>query len=126
MGAEGTSRRWRCPFGLIIVHLSEAESRSCANPSTAQKCHQAPPAAFIELSSPSWKHTGQVPLMHRVPWATFLQHRNAIKPRRLQLLDEAPLLGSSKLIQHSNKHAQDALVTAAQAAQVQHPLLLAG
>lgn len=32
MGAEGASRRWRCPIGLIIVHLSEAESRSCANP----------------------------------------------------------------------------------------------
>ena len=32
MGAEGTSRRWRWPSGLIIVHLSEAESRSCATP----------------------------------------------------------------------------------------------
>lgn len=32
MGAEGTSRRWRWPRGLIIVHLSDAESRSCATP----------------------------------------------------------------------------------------------
>lgn len=42
MGAEGTSRKWRCPFGLIIVHLSETESRSCANPSAAQQMGKAP------------------------------------------------------------------------------------
>ena len=32
MGAEGASRRWRWAMELIIVHLSDAASRSCASP----------------------------------------------------------------------------------------------
>ena len=36
-GGEGASRRWRWPRGLIIVHLSEAESRSCARPACSKQ-----------------------------------------------------------------------------------------
>ena len=34
MGAEGASRKWRWAMELIIVHLSEAASRSCASPAS--------------------------------------------------------------------------------------------
>ena len=34
IGAEGASRRWRWAMELIIVHLSDVASRSCARPAS--------------------------------------------------------------------------------------------
>ena len=48
-GAEGASRRWRCAMGFIIVHLSEAESRSWANPVS----HRTSCLSYLSYTAPS-------------------------------------------------------------------------
>ena len=55
MGAEGASRRWRCAMAFIIVHLSEAESRSWATPagrrpSPLSHCHCTTPSKPMPAS----------------------------------------------------------------------------